>query len=155
MFCMEFSHSAASRATNSNCTEFCIANGKYVWKTLYRSLRGSVLFSRFQLFRWTDSYSHYAFLANSRKWKGLWPALDFIQILEVMRCTQEIGFDLESGLVREVRPLYSVQRSVGTTYLAMQRVFSVRSRPAPTVNRNTSSVMWNSRCNKAKQQVSP
>jgi len=25
------------------------------------------------------------------------PVLDFIQILEVMRCTQEIGFDLESG----------------------------------------------------------
>jgi hypothetical protein len=28
MFCMEFSYSAASRATNDNSTEFCIAIGK-------------------------------------------------------------------------------------------------------------------------------
>jgi hypothetical protein len=34
---MEFSHSAASRATNDNRTEFCIAIGKFLWKALFNA----------------------------------------------------------------------------------------------------------------------
>jgi hypothetical protein len=35
-----------------------------------------------------------------------------------------------------------------STYLALQRVLSMRSRPTPKVNRNTSAVLWNSNVTK-------
>ena len=37
MFCMEFPHSAAGGATNDNCMEFCIAIGKFAWKTVFNA----------------------------------------------------------------------------------------------------------------------